>query len=192
MSELSPGGRETLLRLARASIQEAVRSDGALPPLLERTTIAAELESPRGAFVTLRKPAEGGNNALRGCIGSVVAAKPLYRTVIELAPKAALEDPRFPPLGAEELDGLQIEVSVLTPLSPLERVDDLVLGRDGVQLKKGAVHAVFLPQVAKEHDWTVEQLLTNLARKAGLDQSAWSSAELSVFQAEVFGDGVRP
>ena len=182
--------QRSLLRLARASIQETIRPEQALETLVEQTQLTPGLRETRGAFVSLKQPPKKGQRtgSLRGCIGNMVSQAALYRTVIELASKAAFEDPRFPPLVADELPGVRIEISVLTPRRPLGNADDLVIGRDGVHLSKGKANAVFLPQVALEHGWTVEVLLQHLARKAGLPQDAWREADLEVFTAEVFGE----
>ncbi len=189
MVGLSPAGRDDLLRLARGAIRQALLADGALDRLLAGTEITPELAEPRGAFVSLKLPGSGpGAEKLRGCIGSLAATRPLWRGVIEIAPKAALEDPRFPPLEPDELPATRIEVSALGALVPLARTEDLVVGRHGVQLTLGSAHAVFLPQVALEHGWSVEQLLRRLAHKAGLDEAAWRAADLEVFEAEVFGE----
>lgn len=190
MDELTRDERKRLLGLARASIEEALLGTGGLGPLLERIEMSAALCTARGAFVTLRR---GGlpprsPEALRGCVGTVNSCEPLYRTVVDFAPQAALKDPRFPPLAVAELAGLCIEISVLTAPTKLARIDDLILGRDGIELRRGQDHAVLLPQVAAEQRWTVEQLLRSLALKAGLDQDGWCAADLSVFQAEVFGE----
>ena len=86
---------------------------------------------------------------------------------------------------------MRIEISALTPLRELADVRALVVGRDGVQLKNGQRQAVFLPQVASAQGWQAEQLLGQLAVKAGLEKSAWRGSELCVFQAEVFGEGTQ-
>ncbi len=182
--------QRSLLGLARASIQQTIRRDQALETLVEQTQLTPELREPRGAFVSLKQhPKEGqGKESLRGCIGCMVGREALYRTVIDLASKAAFDDPRFPPLVADELPRVRIEISVLTPTRPLGNADDLVIGRDGVHLSKGAASAVFLPQVALEHGWTKDVLLRQLALKAGLAQDAWREADLELFTAEVFGE----
>ena len=180
---LGPDERRSLLRLARGSIREAICGVPPLEGLLQETQLTPALREPRGAFVSLKRAEK-----LRGCIGNLFSAKALYRSVIELAPRAAMHDPRFAPLTADELLETRIEISALTPARPLARVDDLVIGRDGVQLKKGQACAVFLPQVAVEQGWSAEVLLEHLAHKADLPQDGWREAELSVFSAEVFGE----
>jgi AmmeMemoRadiSam system protein A len=181
--------RTNLLRLARGSIRQALHSDDSLTRLLDVTEVTAGLERPSAAFVSLKQPdPKGGRALLRGCIGNMHASLPLYRNVIEMAPKAALEDPRFPPLRSDELADLRIEISALGPARPIAGVEDLVIGRHGVELASGGAQAVFLPQVATELGWSAEELLRQLSRKAGLGVDAWRDAELSVFEADVFGE----
>jgi AmmeMemoRadiSam system protein A len=136
----------------------------------------------RGVFVTLRKHGE-----LRGCIGSIVGRRPLLEAVVESGGNAAVRDSRFPPVRPAELAGLELEVSVLTPLRTVPGPEAVEPGRHGVLLESGGRSAVFLPQVATEQGWDRETLLTHLALKAGLPPDAWRhGASLQVFAAEVF------
>jgi AmmeMemoRadiSam system protein A len=117
---------------------------------------------------------------------------PLIELVVEMAKASATGDPRFfaDPITADELEQLDIEISVL---SPLKRTDDplsLRLGVDGIYIKRGCVSGCFLPQVATETGWNKEQFLSYCcAHKAGLPADAWKDAETEVylFTAEVFG-----
>ena len=177
--------RRSLLRLARAAIEESLGARGSLERALAAVPLTAALHEPRGAFVTLKR---GSPPALRGCIGQVEDPQPLYRGVIELARKSAFEDPRFAPLVQDELPDLQIEISILTPTRAIAGTAEIEVGRHGVQLERGAVRAVFLPQVPVERHWSVETLLRQLALKAGLSADGWRGARLAVFEAEVFGD----
>lgn len=190
MSRLAEPERELLLRLARASILNAVLADGSLDDLLGRTAIPDALERRRGAFVTLkRRVPDNARETLRGCIGTMGGGgRPLYRSVIEMTEAAALRDPRFPPLDPGELEATRIEISVLGRLRPIAGVDDVVVGRHGVQLTLGKARSVFLPQVAAEQRWSARELLERLARKAGLDAGAWSRGALAVFETESFSE----
>lgn len=189
---LSAAEGATLLALARAAIEDALQQRHAVDAVLRRHEIGPALEARRGAFVTLRLPGEAaGQRVLRGCIGTMAADEPLYRAVINTAPRSALSDPRFPPLTGAELASLTVEVSALTPLEPLRSPDDLVIGRDGVQLIRDDRRSVFLPQVAVQQRWNATQLLEHLAEKAGLPNDGWRGAELSVFRAEVFEEGAE-
>ena len=187
---LTPAERTLLLQMARAAIEDAVRQSDALRPLIKDCELTPGLLSTCGVFVSLKKQglAATGRGELRGCIGNVASSKPLYRNLADIAPKSALEDPRFPPLTAAELGLVQIEISVLTPLEELRRVEDLVIGRDGLQLTKGSRRALFLPQVAVEAGWKRQELLENLALKAGLERSGWKGAKFHVFRAEHFSE----
>ncbi len=175
--------REALLRLARRTLERYYATDTV--PLPRPTSPA--LRAPRGAFVTLHKKGE-----LRGCIGHMAQDAPLALTVSRMAIQAALHDSRFEPVRAEELPFLEIEISALTPFARVPGPASVVVGRDGVLIRKGGRSAVFLPQVAPEQGWGREELLTHLCRKAGLPDDAWRGpCELYTFQAEVFGEEKR-
>lgn len=179
---LSRAEKATLLRIARRSIEDSLaRRPRAEVPAAE---ITPALEARCGAFVTLNA---GGR--LRGCIGNLMARRPLYRTVEAMARAAAFEDPRFTPLGRDELGGVSIEISVLSPLRRVASAGEIVPGRHGIYMVKGARSGTFLPQVAAETGWTVEELLGHCARdKAGIGWDGWRDAELYVYEAEVFGE----
>ncbi len=172
-----------LLDLARRTI--AARLAGSPDPIVDPP--AGPLREPRGAFVTLHL--EGH---LRGCIGHVVGHEPLWLSVRENAVNAAFHDPRFPPLTADELDHVVLEISVLTPLRPITGPDDLVIGRHGVMIQLAGARGLLLPQVASELGWGARTFLEQTCRKAGLDRDAWQrpDAIVEAFEAEVFGDQV--
>jgi len=172
-----------LLELARAAIRTELLDDGSLKQALDRTELTEALHQPRGVFVTLR---ERSDRALRGCIGRVEATAALYRAVIDVAPQAAMGDPRFAPLGAAELEQVELSLSALSPFRALATPDDLRIGEHGVELQLEAHRAVFLPQVAVEQRWDRRQLLEQLARKAGLRPEDWKRARLAVFTTECF------
>ncbi|MCD6423427.1 MAG: AmmeMemoRadiSam system protein B [Elusimicrobia bacterium] len=173
--------KKTLLRIARKTIEEYIR---------KRKIPDFEIADPRlnevqGAFVTLTI-----DGHLRGCIGNIVGVKPLWETVRDMAIEAATADPRFRPLSPEELSKIKIEISVLSPLKRV-KPEDIVLGRDGVVVKRGFRQGVYLPQVADETGWSKEEFLSSLcAHKAGLSPDAWKDPEtqLYAFQALVFSE----
>jgi AmmeMemoRadiSam system protein B/AmmeMemoRadiSam system protein A len=141
-------------------------------------------QQKRGVFVTLKK--RGG---LRGCIGRMIPDKPLPELVGAVALQSALEDPRFRPVTLDELKDLEIEISVLTPMVPVPGADHIVVGRDGVLIRKGGRSAVFLPQVAPEQGWGRAEMLEHLCLKAGLPPGSWKEgAKLLTFQAVVFSE----
>jgi AmmeMemoRadiSam system protein A len=183
--------RRALLALARASVRDAILGDGSLPSCEARLEITPAMRISAGLFVTLKIKGEEGappSGRLRGCIGLMSSSRPLYETVIETAPKAALADPRFPPLPADELDAVTLSLSVLSPMTTLQSLDDLEIGRHGLQLDKGAYRAVFLPQVPVEQGWDTNRYLEQLALKAGLPKSGWRDAELATFEALTFSE----
>jgi len=188
---LTAAERGLLLTLARLAVEEQLGLDVSTHERVESVELTPGIMAPRGVFVTLRRVATepAAAETLRGCIGTLEDRFPLYRNVISTAPKAALEDPRFSPLSRDELASTRIEISALTVKRPLDRIGSLALGRDGVELEQGSHHAVFLPQVATEQGWEVEELLRNLSAKAGLAPDGWRGASLSVFGAEVFKEG---
>lgn len=173
--------RAQLLALARQTLEAAVARPKAKEPEIAPTPA---MKADRGVFVTLNK-----HGALRGCIGNIYPVGSVHSGVRRNALNAAFEDPRFRPVGADELKDLHIEISVLTPPRRVAGHADIELGRHGIILSRAGRSAVFLPQVATEQGWNLEQTLTYLARKAGLPADAWrEGAELKVFEAEVFGE----
>ena len=177
---LTPSDRRAILSIARETIERFLTTKTA--PLARNP--APDLEQTRGMFVTLTKHGE-----LRGCIGEIMPDKPLYQLVGTVALKSALEDPRFPQLRREELKDIEIEISILTPPMPAAGAGDIVVGRDGVILKRDGRSAIFLPQVATEQGWGRDQMLDQLCMKAGLAAGCWKQgAQFLTYQAEVFSE----
>jgi AmmeMemoRadiSam system protein A len=171
---LTPADRAELLRLARESIRRYVETGTA--PLAR--PLSPVLRRAQGVFVTLKKQGE-----LRGCIGHTAADTPLAQNVGAMALQAAFNDHRFPPLEPSELPRIEIEVSLLTPLVKIAGPEAIVLGRDGVVLRKSGRSALFLPEVAVEQGWTRDEMLGHLCAKAGLPEDAWrSGAEFLAFR----------
>ncbi len=135
-----------------------------------------------GAFVSLHK-----QGMLRGCIGHFGEDVPLHEIVAKMARAAAFEDPRFHPLRREELDDIDIEISVLTPMRRIQSLDEFQLHRHGIYIRKGYHSGTFLPQVADEVNWTKEEFVGHCSQdKAGLGWDGWRDAELYVYEAIVF------
>ena len=179
-TSLTPEERQALLALARRTLERWYATETFPLPRPASPT----LRRNQGAFVTLERQGE-----LRGCIGHMAEDTPLALTVARMAIAAALEDRRFPPVRAEELPGLTIELSVLTPFTPVAGPQAIVVGRDGVLLDKAGRRAVFLPQVAPEQGWGRDEMLDHLCAKAGLERDCWrAGARFSTFWAEVFGE----
>ncbi len=174
---LSPQGKAMLLDIAHKAI--AAKFDGStLSPAPKE-----ELEERKGMFVTLKIDGQ-----LRGCIGQIRARQPLYQTVAEMAVAAAFEDPRFPPLATDEVERLEFEISVLSPLERVRDFSKIKIGRDGLMIKLDLHSGLLLPQVATENHWTPTDFLEQTCLKAGLPKESYKDkfAEVYKFSAEVF------
>jgi AmmeMemoRadiSam system protein B/AmmeMemoRadiSam system protein A len=179
---LDAADRAQLLKLARATLEFAVRH-GRTPDVgTIGVTIRPGMKQVMGGFVTLNK-----NHELRGCIGEIFPRREIWKVVQEQVVNAAMQDPRFDPVSASELKDIQIDISALTPPRPVASHQEIVIGRHGMTLSKHGRSAVFLPQVATEQGWDLATTLSHLARKAGLPADAWKQgAEFTVFEAQVF------
>lgn len=179
---LTVGEKDALLTLARRQVNAFVNGQERLTPEALGGALTPRLQANSGTFVTLKQ-----QGRLRGCIGNIMPVKPLVQGVLDNAVNAASFDRRFKPVRPDELSGITVEVSVLT--TPVERDDwrDLVLGRDGIIVSKPGGSAVFLPQVAVEQGWTLEETLEHLSSKAGLGRDGWrDGATFQAFEAIVF------
>ena len=173
---LTDADKKLLKEIAYESIRDSL--DG--KPI--RNTTHATLNVKCGAFVSLHK-----HGRLRGCIGHFGEDYPLYEIVAEMARAAAFEDPRFTPVRREELDDIDIEISVLTPMRRIQSLDEFELHRHGIYIRKGYRSGTFLPQVADEVNWTKEEFVAHCSQdKAGLGWDGWRDAELYVYEAIVF------
>ena len=176
---LTTADRTALLRTARETI--VAHLEGTAPPA------RVALDDPQhhaGAFVTLRVRGD-----LRGCIGYPGSRQPLDEVVRQCAMAAATEDPRFPPLTAEELPELDLEISVLTPMLPVADPSEIEVGRDGLVIQEGFRQGLLLPQVATDQRWNRDTFLSHACLKAGLRPDAWrTGAKIFRFEAEVFSE----
>jgi len=181
---VNPADRRVLLGAARNAIAASL---GVEREQADPAEGRPELSAPAGAFVSLHRHGE-----LRGCIGTFQADHAVARTVREMAVAAAMRDPRFPPLSTEELEGLEIEISVLGAPRPA-RAEEVTVGKHGLLVSRAFHRGVLLPQVAIEHGWTSEEFLAHTCRKAGLPPDAWRdpATRIEVFEAEVFGEPDR-
>lgn len=185
---LTSDEQRLLLELARESIVAAASNRS--PPQLDLNSLPPALARPGACFVTLRKHGE-----LRGCTGTLVADRPLAFDVGHCAMQSATGDPRFNTVRPDELDALEIEISVLSQPYPLhfDHPADLPKlirpGVDGVTLYHGHLQATFLPQVWERVPDPVD-FLDMLCRKMGLSAGAWRVLELSVevYQAFSFSE----
>ena len=176
---LTSADKKMLLKFARETLEQYF----ALQIIPLPRNINPMLKIKRGVFVTIKKHGE-----LQGCIGNMSGDTPLCTNVGAMALQAAFNDPRFNPLKQEELSLVEIEISALTPYMRIRNSDEIILGRDGVLVKKGNKQAVFLPQVATETGWNKEQFLDQLCYKAGLKAGDWKDADLFTFRADVFSE----
>jgi AmmeMemoRadiSam system protein A len=177
---LSDQEKRVLKDIALRSIRDSLDGKPAKQPELQFQT--ANLQSKCGAFVSLHK-----HGRLRGCIGHFGEDVPLYALVAKMARAAAFEDPRFAPVRRDELDKVDIEISVLTPMRRIQSLDEFELHRHGIYIRRGYRSGTFLPQVADEVDWTKEEFVSHCSQdKAGLGWDGWKDAELYVYEAIVF------
>lgn len=147
------------------------------------------LKEDMGAFVTINSSGQ-----LRGCIGYPEPIKPLVNSVIEVAVSASVQDPRFTPVTVDELDGINVEVSVLTRPEiikvdrPSKYPENIVVGEDGLIVESSFCRGLLLPQVAVEWQWDVEEFLSNTCMKAGLNSNCWLEPEIKIykFKSQIF------
>jgi AmmeMemoRadiSam system protein B/AmmeMemoRadiSam system protein A len=182
-ARLSAEAGQALVYYARWVLHDhyGLPQSGALKPNL---AAYPELKQAQGIFVTLHKA-----GTLRGCIGRIATQEPLHQSLPRVALQAALEDPRFAPVTAEELEDIAIEVAVLSPPRAIPSAEAIVPGRDGVVLVYGDKQGVFLPSVWQSTGWTRSEFLSELAhQKAGLPATTWKHANLYTFQDQVFAE----
>ena len=181
---LTEDRRRALLRTAREAVDAEARGDAV--PLAP----AGGPADASGVFVTIKRRGE-----LRGCLGVLELRGSLEQEVARCARDSASEDPRFPPLRAEELPETAIDVSVLGPLEEIDPSDEaaIIIGRHGLVVEQGRRRGLLLPQVAPEWGWTRDEFLRHTCRKAGLPEDAWrQGARVFRFEADVFGESGSP
>jgi len=178
-SGLNNSEKKVLLEAARKSIENALAKKD--DPKIDYDSPI--LKEKRGAFVTLTK-----NGMLRGCIGYIQAIKSLDTTIIEMAQAAAFRDPRFPPVTEDELDNLEIEISVLTPIREIDDINEIEVGRHGIIIERGGYSGLLLPQVATDYGWDRITFLEHTCQKAGLPTDAWKKegTTIKIFSADIF------
>ncbi len=176
---LSPEEKKTL----RAIALQAIRSKCLKQPMPALPPLTPILKEERGAFVCLHKGKD-----LRGCIGMIDGFGPLYQTVREMAIQAAFGDPRFCPLDPGELDDLDLEISVLTPMQRIKDASQIEIGKHGLLVRKKSHSGLLLPQVATDQGWDRNEFLEATCRKASLPPAAWKEkdTDLYVFSADIF------
>jgi AmmeMemoRadiSam system protein B/AmmeMemoRadiSam system protein A len=179
---LSDEEKAQLLEIARGAIEYRLQNKGF--SVVDTSAYSKQLKAPLGAFVTLHK-----NGRLRGCIGQFLTTRPLYDLVQKMAVAAAFQDFRFDPVGKDEMNVIDVEISVLTPLKRIASIDEFELGKQGIYMIKGNRSGTFLPQVAMNTGWNKNEFLGHCAHdKAGIGWDGWKDAELYTYEALVFGE----
>ena len=182
--QLSEEVKKVLLLAAREAIKS--RFDKSNPRQIDYSQYPELSERNKGAFVTLTM-----HNELRGCIGYLEAPdQTLFDTICEAAKRAAFNDPRFHPLSVREMPDINIEISILSPFYPIKNYEEIKIGLHGLLLDEEGIRALLLPQVATEHNFTLQQFLTAICQKAGIDSYSWQKRKLKlkVFTAIVFSE----
>lgn len=182
--KFSAQAKREMMELARAALEAAVRGQK-LPKAGE---VSAELELQRGIFVTLKN-----RGMLRGCLGRFEADTPLKVLVPQMTAASTTEDPRFlsNPITPEELPGIEIKISVLSPRHKVDSPEEVQVGEHGIYITAGFSSGCYLPEVATEYNMSREEFLTSCCRdKAGLPPEAWKSpkTEVYVFTTQSIGE----
>ena len=179
--ELTEKQKELLLEIARDTIKNTVLGTIQTTHDIDDLILGTEC----GAFVTIHSKGK-----LRGCIGNIIAETPLWLTVSNMAIQASTADPRFPPVSADELDEIEIEISALSPLWKAEDLNEIEVGKHGILIKKGFNQGLLLPQVAVEYGFDRTKFLEHTCLKAGLPGDCYKSGdcEIYIFSATVFGE----
>ena len=164
---------QILITIAREAIRNKLENQPFTPSPREEQ----RLNERAGCFVTLKI-----DDRLRGCIGNFQSRRPLYQEVALMAVAAATEDPRFAPLTQAELDHVNIEITILSPLEKIAGPDDIVIGQHGIYLEHGHHRGVLLPQVASEHHWDALTFLRQTCNKAGLSADMWQSEGTDLYR----------
>ncbi len=172
--------KEELRQLAKLSLYEATINNKRIE--IDESSVSPKLKQHLGAFVTLKKEKQ-----LRGCIGQFEPNQPLYKVIIEMAISAAKFDRRFNQVTEDELKDIEIEISVLTPRKKINSIDEIKIGRDGIYIVYGDKNGTYLPQVATDMNWSVEEFVKSCCEeKAGISPSDCKNAQIFTYEAIVF------
>ena len=180
---LTDGEKATLFAIAEDTLRWC--TGGMREPFaLASYELTPRLREEMATFVTLKV-----GDRLRGCIGSLAPTASLAQSIHENTVHAALRDTRFRPVTAAEVDGIDIHLSILSPITPVPSLAEFHIGEHGIIIEKGMHRAVYLPEVAVEQKWTVEETLSSLSRKAGMNPDAWrKGARFKVFSSVVLSE----
>lgn len=174
---LNKNERHKLLKLSRECLEHYFNkgkhfdcSEKDLPDNLKIIT---------GVFVSIYVDGD-----LRGCIGRMSSDIPLYKLVQQMTISAAKNDSRFKSLNQHDLENTRIELSVLTPMKKIDDISEIVLGKHGIYIKQNYNTGTFLPQVAENAKWTIEEFLGHCSRdKAGIGWDGWKTADLYIYES---------
>jgi len=182
--ELTDKDKQDLLNIARKTLDTYIRKRDI--PELNLNDYSKNLQVKAGAFVTLKIGTD-----LRGCIGSFEPKVPLYKLIQEMTIASATQDSRFLPVSVKELETIHIDISVLTPMRKIKNTNEIELGRHGIYIKKGFQSGTFLPQVATETGWSLDEFLGHCARdKVGIGWTGWKDADLYIYEALIFEEDI--
>lgn len=177
--QLNRKEKETLISVARQAIINYI--DDGRYDIDTATSYSNNLNEHCGAFVSIYV-----NSDLRGCIGTFSEDDPVYKSVHRMAIASVSSDSRFKPITKEELDRIDLEVSILSPRRLIEDISEIELGKHGIYLKKGSNKGTFLPHVAIDQKWTREEYLGHCAKhKAGIGWEGWKTSEIYIYEAIV-------
>lgn len=177
---LSDEEKKELLNIAKLTLYETTLENKR--PQIDESKISLKLKKHLSAFVTLHK-----NGSLRGCIGTFEPSEPLYKVIVDMTINAAKHDNRFKPVTPDELKSIDIEISVLTPRKRIHSLNEIVLGKHGIFIQKGHRSGTFLPQVATDMNWSIEEFVGNCAKeKANIGYYGYKDAKIYIFEAIVF------
>ncbi len=181
-TELNEEEKQELLKISRQTLKTFIATNQTPGVEIEHEF----LNTPLGAFVTLHK-----NGALHGCIGRFEPEEPLWQVVQQMTIAAATKDRRFTPVKPNELEAIEIEISVLSPRRRIFDPYNIEVGKHGVSLSRSNRHGVFLPHVATENNWDLNKFMSELCtQKIGLSSSCWQdpTTQIFVFTAQIFAE----
>jgi MEMO1 family protein len=184
--QLSARDLPTLKKMAERCLKEIVRTKTdniSISKMTDVNLLPLSLRQKRGAFITVTK-----QNKPRSFFGTVPPLKSLYLIVLENTGKAVLYDSKSTPVTEDEIPFLELHISVLSQLSPIKSYHDIELGRHGIAIEKGQMHAAFLPNIAVDQGWNIEETLNNLSVMAGLSPDSWQQSEchIMVFTTQTY------
>ena len=178
MFQLTESDKQLLLKIARDAVRFELLGQSPSWPHISSDVLIEN----HGIFVSIHK-----NGQLRGCVGKIQPAEPLYRSAADCAVGAALSDPRFLPLTLDELSVVEFEISVLSPMQTVRDVTAIEVGKHGLLISKNHSRGLLLPQVATTYGWDSERFLEETCKKAGLRGGDWKDgANIQCFSASVF------